>query len=294
MFYRRKIILALLQLFEGQLDKIRLQKLLFLFSTKQAKSTYDFVPYKFGCFSYSANADLTVMVARGLLNETKNCFQKVNKTNYLKQLEVTDIKLLNDVKSFYGKMSTNSLMKHTYVNFPFYAIKSEVAESILTPDEFKKVNAVTPKSRSTTLFTVGYQGISLEEYLLRLIKNDVKLLVDVRNNPVSMKYGFSKSQLEKYTRNLGIGYIHIPEVGITSDLRQELQTQEDYDKLFTLYRKNNLSKTNNFQLQILNMLKKHKRIALTCFESNICQCHRKHLAEAISKLPSFSYEVKHI
>jgi uncharacterized protein (DUF488 family) len=42
------------------------------------------------------------------------------------------------------------------------------------------------------------------------------------------------------------------------------------------------------------LLKKYKRIALTCFEANICQCHRKHLAEAITSLPGFSYELKHI
>jgi hypothetical protein len=33
---------------------------------------------------------------------------------------------------------------------------------------------------------------------------------------------------------------------------------------------------------------------LTCFEANICQCHRKHLADAIKKNPSFIYELKHI
>jgi hypothetical protein len=42
MFYRRKIILALLQLFEGELDKIRLQKLLFLFTQRQQKPEYRF------------------------------------------------------------------------------------------------------------------------------------------------------------------------------------------------------------------------------------------------------------
>lgn len=51
--------MSLLQLFEGELEKIRLQKLLFLFTQQQAKAEYDFVPYKYGCFSYSANADLT-------------------------------------------------------------------------------------------------------------------------------------------------------------------------------------------------------------------------------------------
>jgi len=55
-----------------------------------------------------------------------------------------------------------------------------------------------------------------------------------------------------------------------------------------------LSKTTISQNEILKLLKQHKRIALTCFEANICQCHRKHLAEAIETLPDFNYEVKHI
>ena len=300
MVYRRKIILALLQLFDGQLDKIRLQKLLFLFANKQAlvhqggKAEYDFIPYKFGCYSYSANADMTAMVTKGFLNEDEKTFAKKDQTDYLKQLKPTDLKLLQEVKANYGKMSATALMKHTYINFPFYAIKSEAAENILTKDELEKVIKAKPKGNKTVLFTIGYEGISLEEYLVRLLKNDVKVLVDVRNNPLSMKYGFSKSQLKKYCASLGMDYVHIPEVGIQSDQRQELNTQSDYDKLFAVYRKNNLSKTTTHQQQILNLLKQHKRIALTCFEANICQCHRKHLAEAIENLPDFNYEVKHI
>lgn len=294
MFYRRKIILALLQLFDGQLDKIRLQKLLFLFANKQAKAEYDFIPYKFGCYSYSANADMTAMVTRGFLNEDEKSFEKKDKTDYLKQLKPADLKLLQEVKANYGKMSATALMKHTYINFPFYAIKSEAAEGILTKDELEKVIKAKPKGNKTVLFTIGYEGISLEEYLVRLLKNDVKVLVDVRNNPLSMKYGFSKSQLKKYCASLSIEYVHIPEVGIQSDQRQELNTQSDYDKLFAVYRKNNLSKTATSQNEILKLLKQHKRIALTCFEANICQCHRKHLAEAIENLPDFNYEVKHI
>jgi uncharacterized protein (DUF488 family) len=45
---------------------------------------------------------------------------------------------------------------------------------------------------------------------------------------------------------------------------------------------------------IFDLLKHGKRIALTCFEANVNQCHRKHLAEAISFLPEFNYELKHI
>ena len=276
------------------MDKISLQKLLFLLTQKQSKRDYDFIPYRFGCYSYSANADMAAMVTRGFLSEDEKTFSKTDPSDYILQLKPADLKLLHDVKSSYGSMSAKALMKHTYLNFPFYAINSEVAEKILSENELEKVIASKPKSNKTILFTIGYEGISLEEYLVRLLKNDVKVLVDVRNNPLSMKYGFSKSQLKKYCASLSIEYVHIPEVGIQSNQRQELNTQSDYDKLFAAYRRTNLSNTTVPQNEILKLLKQHKRIALTCFEANICQCHRKHLAEAIETLPGFNYEVKHI
>lgn len=281
-------------MFDDKLDKIRLQKLLFLFTHKQQKAEYDFVPYKFGCYSYSAHADLTAMVSRLQISSDETSYIKEDKTDYFKQLKPEDKLFLNEVKSRYGTMSAKALMKHTYLNFPFYAIRSEAAINLLSPAELKKVTDVIPRSKKTILFTIGYEGISLEAYLVRLLKNDVKLLVDVRNNPLSMKYGFSKSQLIRYCGYLGIKYLHFPEVGIKSEQRQELKSQSDYDNLFAYYKKNNLNKTLKAQNEILNLLSEYHRIALTCFESNICQCHRKHLAEAIEKLPNFSYEVKHI
>lgn len=54
----------------------------------------------------------------------------------------------------------------------------------------------------------------LEQYLNKLIENDVKVLCDVRRNPISMKFGFSKHQLIKACNGVGIEYKHIPEVGI--------------------------------------------------------------------------------
>jgi uncharacterized protein YwgA len=71
MYYRRKIRLALLEIFDGKLEKIRLQKLLFLFSQRQTKAEYDFIPYKYECYSYSATADLTTMVRKGFLGVEK-------------------------------------------------------------------------------------------------------------------------------------------------------------------------------------------------------------------------------
>ncbi len=287
--------MSLLELFGGELEKIRLQKLLFLFCQKQEKADYDFVPYKFGCFSYSAYADLNTMVKKGFLSETEKSFQKADKKLYATLLKADDIAKLQSIKSLYGDMNSNALMKHTYRNFPYWAINSIKAESILTKEELSNVQKQRATNNSTvTLFTIGYEGGSLENYLNKLIKNDVKILVDVRNNPLSMKFGFSKNQLKRYCESLGIQYIHFPEVGIISDKRQELNTQEDYDILFADYRTNSLPKTKNTQQKILEILKLNKRIALTCFEANHCQCHRTHLADSVSNLPGFDYEVKHI
>lgn len=294
MFYRRKIILALIQLLGGELEKIRIQKLLFLYSQKKKNPEYEFIPYKFGCYSFSAKADLNTMVKNGSLLENENYFIKNNPDDFVKTLKVEDKKIITEVVQLYGSMNSNSLIKHTYINFPYYAINSTIADKVLDEKQFKKVINSKNKGNETILFTIGYEGVSLEKYLNKLVSNDVKLLVDVRKNSLSMKFGFSKSLLKKYCESLGIEYIHIPEVGINSDQRQELNTQQDYDALFEIYKKTTLKETDSYQTKIIELLSKYKRIALTCFEANICQCHRKPLAEAIAKNPIFEYEVKHI
>jgi len=111
MFYRRKVILALLQVFEDELDKIHFQKLLFLFTRKQVKPEYDFVPYKFGCFSFSANADIVAMERDELLIETETIIKKTDVTDYLKQLKPADLKIMFEIKAVYGVMSVNAVMR---------------------------------------------------------------------------------------------------------------------------------------------------------------------------------------
>jgi uncharacterized protein (DUF488 family) len=293
MFYRRKIILSILQNFKS-LDKIALQKLLFLFTRSQSQKIYDFVPYKFGCYSFSAAADISTMIKKGLIVEDDKSYSKKNKINYIEQLSIEDKKILIEVKQIYFQYTTEKLTKHTYINHPYTAINSTIANKILTQKQIDNVVLAKPRSNEIILFTIGYEGISLEEYFNRLIKNDVKVLIDVRRNPLSMKYGFSKSLLQKFCNNLNIIYLHYPEVGIESEQRQELNTQEDYDKLFVSYCKNNLVRTKETQKNIFEILLQNHRIALTCFEANFCQCHRSHLANSIKNLPDFNYQVKHI
>lgn len=278
----------------GEVEKLRFQKLLFLYAMKKPRPEYDFVPYKFGCYSYSAKADMNTMVRKGYLKESERIYRKSDQSVYLAKLKTEDRRLINEVVSDYGGMSSNVLIKHTYLNFPFYAIRSTIAHDILPGRLYDRVEEAMPKDEEITLFTIGYEGISLEMYLQKLVRNNVKLLVDVRKNPLSMKFGFSKTLLTRYCNSVGIEYKHMPEVGIESSKRRSLETQKDYDLLFADYRKTTLSSSTEAQEHILNLLKDRRRIALTCFEAEPCQCHRTHLADAIKNLHGFNSPLIHL
>ncbi len=293
MYYRRKIILSLIQLLKGEVEKTKLQKLLFLYNQRKQKPEYEFIPYKYGCYSYSAKADLNTMVKKEYLSETEKGYHKNDTSDYLKQLKASDKKLLIDTVNTYGKMNNEALIKHTYINYQYHAIKSTIAKEILDENLYKKIENKIPNQNSKKLFTIGYEGSSLENYLNRLLKNNIKVLVDVRKNPISMKFGFSKNVLKRYCESLEIEYVHIPEVGIESSLRQALESQNDYDVLFEQYKKTTLQSTIENQKAILSLVHENNRVALTCFESKVCQCHRLHLAESILKL-DINLEMQHI
>jgi uncharacterized protein (DUF488 family) len=294
MFYRRKVILALLERFGGSLGKTQLQKLLLLFTQNQEKPDFHFVPYKYGCYSFQAAADISTMEKYNQVLVTNKGVEKKDPVEYTSLLRDKDQVALRQLYVLHGGKDYKDLIHYTYTHYPYYAIHSGIADRYLNDCELQKVAAYKPAASRTILYTIGYEGISLEQYLNKLIGKDVRVLVDVRNNPMSMKYGFTKSQLLNACTSVGIGYQYVPEVGIISEQRQELTCQADYDKLFARYRKETLPQTVSTQAKILQLLKEKKRIALTCFEANICQCHRKHLAEAIIQLPGWDYELIHL
>lgn len=294
MYYRRKIILSLLEIFGNELEKFQLQKLLMLLSKQQQKPSYFFVPYKYGCFSFQANADLSTMRKYEWVEEDHANWKRTTRTSYITDLKENDKNALERLKANFNNKSSDFLIKHTYRHYPYYAINSKIATRLLKQDEIKKVDLEKPDSTLKALFTIGYEGISIEQYINKLIKADVRILCDVRKNSFSMKYGFSKSQLKMACEGVGIDFIHIPEVGIRSDKRKQLITQQDYDRLFEDYRRSVLTETKSQQEYILDLIAKHQRVAITCFEKDIGQCHRKHLAEAICALPETELKLIHL
>jgi len=296
LYYRRKIVLALLEVFGGQLTAKSLQKYLFLFTRAQSVKAFDFIPYRYGCFSFQANQDLATMEKYGYLEiaeEQTGRFIKLKRNeNFLEMLDMFDRQALLDVKAEFGPMSQTELICYTYRKYPYYAIKSTIAHEILSKEELATVEKQKRTFTEPQLFSIGYEGITLETYINKLIINDVHVLCDVRKNAYSQKYGFSKSQLQKACTGVGIRYLHVPELGIESEQRQELHSQADYDRLFDRYEKTTLINNHSVLLKIRAIIDSDKRVALTCFEKNPLQCHRSRVAKALIQLPDINYTLK--
>lgn len=292
--YRKKILLSLIDIFGGNLCGTDLQKLLFLFEDKRLKKDYEFIPYKFGCFSFQVMYDRNSLIRDGFLEpDEKRWITTENSKNLILQLKTTDRYLLHTFKNKYSNLTGNELIRYVYTNYPYFAINSEIASSILNSEELKTVSQFIPKQSSECLFTIGYEGLSLEGYLNKLIINNIKVLCDVRKNSFSYKYGFSKIQLQNACEKIGIKFIHIPDLGIVSEKRNSLITQSDYEKLFLEYEQTTLLEQVNQLNRIYELLKNYYRVALTCFESSPQQCHRGRIAKALETAP-WNVTLKHL
>lgn len=294
MYYRRKILLSLLKSFGGELSKIDLQKLLLVFSKYQKKPSYHFIPYKYGCYSFQANADLNTLEKYNLTfsDDNKWCLIDQNELNI--ELVKEDREILKTVVCQFKNKLGNQLIQYTYLKYPYYAFNSQLLNKLLDREKADLVLKSKPANNLNGLYTIGYEGISFEEYLNKLIKYDIKILCDVRKNALSMKFGFSKNQMKNACENLGITYMHFPELGIRSEDRKELSNQNDYDKLFKNYITNTIPETLDSQQKLVELIEEHERVAITCFEADICKCHRLHLANAVKNLKTFSYKIYHI
>ena len=293
MYYRRKIILSLLQEFGGKLKRTDFQKFLFLVSEHQKKRAFDFIPYKYGCYSFQASMDKSTMIKYGLLEESNDWIKKDIK-DYIPELKKEDKEIIFFIKSNLGNLSGNELLKYVYNKYPYYAFNSLVSKNIMNADEMKFIESHKPVNNKKCFYTIGYEGKSLEKYLNQLIESDIKALIDVRKNPISMKFGFSKNQLKNACEKINIKYLHIPDLGIESDKRQNLNNMSDYENLFSFYSENTLPKNTDNINKIILLLEKHKRIAITCFEKEVCKCHRGKILETITKLIPSDCEIENL
>jgi len=129
------------------------------------------------------------------------------------------------------------------------------------------------------LFTVGYEGATIDSFISNLQANNINCILDVRTLPLSRKPGFSKNQLAGKLMRVKILYIHLPELGAPNDIRDGLKSTRDYSTFF-----DKMEEYLNGKKDVLKQAYHHvvnSRCCLMCFEHLAEQCHRKIVAERI-------------
>jgi len=297
LFDRQKRLLALLDALGGNVGSLDFQKLLFLYCQEVAETApYEFVPYKFGGFSFTSYADKRRLIERALLKNEEHAWTITEDGREAAAVTQTVHMSMDHFARCHARLRGDALVAEAYRRYPYYAIRSEMADRVLAKDSDtqKAIMEARPAIGRPGLCTIGYEGRSLEGYLNLLIRCGVTLLCDVRRNPLSRKYGFSKGTLAKGCEGVGIHYEHLPELGIASEDRRELESKADYDSLFLNYMRASLPLQEDALLKIRRWVKEGKRVALTCFERRPEQCHRHCVADALEKSFGRSFRPMHL
>lgn len=145
-----------------------------------------------------------------------------------------------------------------------------------------------------TFFTIGYEGLTIADFLKKLQSNHIEVFIDVRNNPHSRKRGFSKKALQQSVEGLGIKYVHIPKLGIPSSLRKELGTDKTHKKLLNYYLTDIIPQQTEAIIQLKEVVSNHSRVVLVCFEKDYHICHRHKITEFLERESAIEFNVVHL
>ncbi len=296
MFTRQKYLLCQMMAFGGECHLFFLVKSLFYLFKKEIKDNlYDFHPYHYGPYSEMIYADLRALERKKIITPVGKSKIKITVSGQ------TRSKLLEDINSdhFYkiqhiasklGNMSFDELLEAVYKEFPYYAINNKKKG-----DKYRKYDPRQQRAnQDPAIFTIGYEGISIDEFFNRLFQNNIQVLVDARNNPWSMKYGFTGKTLKKLCENRDIEYLSITNLGIPSENRKGLEKIEDYKKLFEEFEMKHMPKVKKELTQLKFLLENGKRIALLCFEKDAGCCHREVVARHLSHYCNEKFKLEHI
>ncbi len=144
----------------------------------------------------------------------------------------------------------------------------------------------------TTLFTVGYQGHSIETFLDLVQAHGVAHIIDVRERPFSRKPDFSKKRFSAHLAEAGIGYTHLAALGTPKPLRDEVRRTHDYPAFFAAM--DELMATQPEALQTALELARAQPAALLCFEANPAECHRISVVRAMQQVAAEPLEIIHL
>lgn len=259
-------------------------KWLFLFSQESTSdvSSYGFVPYKFGPFSFEAQQNVDQTLAQYIEESNSlykvRCGKEEEVSTIINKIRSSDATILNQVWSVVHCLSHKDLLDRVYAEYPWYTTKSELLEHDVQIDA------------ELAVYTSGYEGKSVDAFLNDLLQQGIRGILDVRCHAYSHKYGLSGPALNSICNKLGIQYDHLPALGVASKLRKDLSGPDAFKKLFDDY-ETHLSEKSE-ALAVAAKIVKQRPTSLMCFEAKSECCHRGRLAPNLASLVNLT--VKHL
>lgn len=277
MLKRRRAILSIIDALGGETSRLQVMKLAWLLARdfSELSAFYQFVPYKYGPYSFTMARELGALVRDGLIepiNGNEGWRIRPDGRTIVRGLATPEKQPARAVVRDYGDLGTTPLLDYVYAEDPWVALNS-VRDGVTRP---KRPLA------SPAIYTVGYEKIHVEGLLDTLLRAGVPRLVDVRRNPASRRYGFHKSSLSDLCGRVGLEYQHLPQLGIDGSRRRSLDTAEDYDSLFKWYGDETLSVETDSIAQLAKEMQ-HVPSALLCAEADPRCCHRGVLARRLAE-----------
>jgi uncharacterized protein (DUF488 family) len=139
------------------------------------------------------------------------------------------------------------------------------------------------------IFTIGYEGTTVPEFVEALRKAGVERVIDVRALPLSRRPGFSKTPLRGALEEAGIEYVHLKALGTPADGRTAARAGRHEDMARIYAGQLELPEAMAQSAQMLE-LAREKPSALLCMEREPAHCHRTLLLDAVAP----TVEVKHL
>jgi uncharacterized protein (DUF488 family) len=131
------------------------------------------------------------------------------------------------------------------------------------------------------IFTIGYEGATVSEFIAALKRAAVERVIDVRALPLSRRPGFSKSALRAALDEAGIDYVHLKALGTPADGRAAARAGR-HAELERIYAGQlELPEAMMQGAQMLE-LAREKPSALLCMEREPAHCHRTLLLNAVA------------
>jgi uncharacterized protein (DUF488 family) len=123
------------------------------------------------------------------------------------------------------------------------------------------------------IFTIGYEGTTVGEFLSALQGAGVERVIDVRAVPNSRRPGFSKTPLRNALAEVGIDYVHLRALGTPADGRAAARAGKKAELERIYAGQLELPEAMAESAQLID-LAAEKPSALLCFERDPAGCHR--------------------